>query len=422
MYCLMNKDTLVATFEITKTYGTATVFNLQVYDILPLGCTEKRFTSWVKGRFSAKHRSHLAAYLNQMGAGDMEGFINLTHSISINDTYWIKKDTEYITWSDVSPYDNEFDEVIQHLAFDGAGLFGEKMSSTSPEFGTNGAYEKCWEREADGIYLYKRGTEGFSNAGLEPYCEGLASQIFEALNAGIHYDIVNYRKRKASKCKLFTNDKVGFAPYSVIDPESNGIVDAITYFSSIGCDEQIRRMLICDALTFNTDRHYGNFGCLIDTATQSVLTMAPCFDFNLALFPMEVNDAFTNTTGFINNYTPKLGDNFVDVAKSMLNSKLRSELINLKGFEYRYEGDEYFTQDRVKWLSIITNNQIDNILGTTSVYMYSSPNKECVSNIYKYREKMRMTEEDFQKDVPRLMKLFGIQHMSELEERIIELL
>ena len=33
-----------------------------------------------------------------------------------------------------------------------------------------------------------------------------------------------------------------------------------------------------------------------------------------------------------------------------------------------------------------------------------------------------MSEEDFQKDVPRLMKLFGIQHMSELEERIAELL
>lgn len=144
MFQLMNKDKLIATFDISVILNTDVVTCLTVYDKLPIGCSENKFTSWVRNRYASKHRSHLAGYLNSMNAANMRGFIKLTHSISINDTYWIKEDYENSTWLQVSPYNNEFDEVIQHLAFDGVDLQGVQLSSTSPEFGTNGAYEKCW--------------------------------------------------------------------------------------------------------------------------------------------------------------------------------------------------------------------------------------------------------------------------------------
>lgn len=423
MFQLMNKDKAVATFEISKVMGSEIATCLTILDKLPIGCREGLgFTEWVKNRYAAKHRSHLAGYLNIMSADTMSGFIKLTHSISINDTYWIKEDHENLTWSQVSPYTNNFDEVIQHLSFDGVGLQGVHLSSTSPEFGTNGAYEKCWVRENNGIYLYKRGTEGFSNAGLEPYSEFLASQIFVKMKAGIPYDVVKYRGRIASKCKLFTNENIGFAPYTVLNPIHNSMLEILEFFSNLGCEESFKRMLVCDAITFNTDRHHGNFGCLYNTDTQELLSMAPCFDYNLSLFPMEVNDAFVDVSSFIGKYTPKIGDSFIEVARGSLTPAIRADLINLKGFKYEYDGDDKFTKDRVDWLTSLSNQQINHILGTTNVYMYTSPNKTCVSNIYKYRMKNHLTEEQFQEDVPRLMKVFGINHMSELEEKIADLL
>ena len=61
--------------------------------------------------------------------------------------------------------------------FEGLGLYGVQMSSTSPELTTDGSFRKCWKKEDGVIYLYKRGISGAYNAGLEPYCEALASEI-----------------------------------------------------------------------------------------------------------------------------------------------------------------------------------------------------------------------------------------------------
>lgn len=422
MFQLMNKNKLIATFDVSRVMGTDILTDIKIHDRLPLGVTDKKLQQWVTSRYAAKHRSQLAGYLNSMKADTTIGYIKLTHSVSINDTYWIKEDGESLTWEDVSLYTNDFDEAVQHLAFDGGGLRGVQLSSTSPEFGTNGAYEKCWVREDTGVYLYKRGTEGFSNAGMEPYSECLASQIFEAMKAGIYYDVVNYRGKKASRCRLFTNENVGFVPYSAFAQDTDTLIDVTRFYQNYFDIERLKRMLVCDAITFNTDRHFGNFGFLYNTDTLDLIEPAPSFDFNLALFPMEVNDAFADVNLFIPKYTPKLGDDFVEVAKAVLTSDVKSDLINLKGFEYIYEGDEKFTKNRVDWLTNLSNQQIDRILGTTTVSMYTSPNKDYVSNIYKYRLRNKMTEEDFMKDVPRLMKLFGISHMNELEERIVELL
>lgn len=421
-YQLMNKDTVIATFDFGRAFGTDIVVTLNIIGTLPYRCTEKTFDFWLMSRYAAKHRSHLAGYLNDFKADTKKGFVDLTHSVSINDTYWVKKDTENLRWRDVSLFDNDFDEVIQHLAFDGVGMRGVRMSSISPEFGTAGTYEKCWKREEDGIYLYKRGTEGFSNAGLEPYSEVLASFIFDSLGVGIPYTLVKFRGKIASKCQLFNDAKTGFVAYMDAIGQMDEVQNVAAEYDRRGWGDAIRDLWVCDAITFNTDRHFGNFGFMFDTDTLELLGPAPGFDYNLALFPMELNDAFADTKSFVQSYTPKIGSNFVEVAKDSLTSSMRSKLINLRGFEYPDISDEKFTKDRIDWLTKLSNQQIDKILGIDKTDVYISPNKNAISNIYKYKIQNNMTEDQFREDVPRLMKLFGIQHMSELEERIAELL
>lgn len=422
MYLLMNKDNVIASFNFGKVLGQDVTVGLNVRGRLPYGCDERNFSAWLQSRYAAKHRSHLAGYLNTMQADTLKGFVELTHSVSINDTYWVKEEHENIHWSDVSLYTNEFDEVIQRMSFDGIGLRGVQMTSTSPEFGTAGAYEKCWKKEEDGIYLYKRGTEGFSNAGLEPYSEVLASFIFYKLGIGIPYELVHFHKKVASKCRLFNNEKVGFVPYAVVQNANDSLAEIVKMYSTNGWLDDLYGMIVCDAIVFNTDRHMGNFGFLFDTETLELLCPAPCFDYNLALFPMEVNDAFADVNAFINKYTPKLGDRFVVTAREALTSELRSRLIALRGFEYPDISDDKFTKSRIDWLTQLSNQQIDKLLDVDKTDVYISPNKDAISNIYRYQIQNHMTQEQFQDDVPRLMKLFGIQHMAELEEKIVDLL
>lgn len=135
------------------------------------------------------------------GGKTKSGFIALTHCLSLTDTLWVKSDHEDVSWDKVNLYENKFDEVISKLSFDaqaadcgvldnfllckrreaayGNGLFSIQMSTTSPELTTDGAYDKCWLNEDDGIHLIKTGSDGARNTGLEPYGEVLASQVFE---------------------------------------------------------------------------------------------------------------------------------------------------------------------------------------------------------------------------------------------------
>lgn len=421
MFYLMNKDSIVATFTIKTTLFDTAILD-SVLGTLPVDCTEDSFSGWIEHRHAVKHRKHLDKYLAEHNANTLSGFLRLTHAVSLNDTFWVKEDSDQVSWSDVSPYTNEFDETIQRIAFSEMNISGTLFSSTSPEFTTEGSFAKCWKRNDNTVYMYKRGTEHFCNAGNEPYSEVLASQLFVAMKAGIPYSLDVLHDKVASKCKLFTNESIGYIPQARLCNKLLAFDELLSQYDSYSNGELFRRILVCDALTFNTDRHTGNFGCLFNTDTMEVLGVAPGFDYNLSLFPMEVNDAFVDVNSFVNKYTPSQGSTFVDLARYVMTDSIRSDIKNLRGFEYKYEGDDKFPKERAEWLTTMTNEQIDNILGTNSVYMYTSPNKEVTSNLYKYRIKNNLSEEDFQKDVPRLMKLFGISHMSELEELIVELI
>lgn len=90
----------------------------------------------------------------------------------------------------LSLYRNEFDQLISEAAFDGSASSSE-LSTTSPEFGTDGNYAKCWIREDDGIYLYKTGSSRYE---VEPLSEFLASHLASILCPSyVDYDLDFYR-------------------------------------------------------------------------------------------------------------------------------------------------------------------------------------------------------------------------------------
>ena len=78
-----------------------------------------------------------------------------SRAVLLQDTYWVKKDEESLTWKDVDIRQNHLNKVMMQVA-----LKGDSLTITGrchiPELTTNGAYAKCWKRENRDLYIYKR--------------------------------------------------------------------------------------------------------------------------------------------------------------------------------------------------------------------------------------------------------------------------
>jgi len=74
-------------------------------------------------------------------------------------------------FKDKNLYVNSFNTNIASIAFTGYGSYTRSTFRLSPEFTTNGMLAKSWRRIKGRILLYKSGTEGFANSGLELYSE-----------------------------------------------------------------------------------------------------------------------------------------------------------------------------------------------------------------------------------------------------------
>ena len=60
----------------------------------------------------------------------------------------------------------------------------------------------------------------------------------------------------------------------------------IEYYKSLGSEymDALEDMLVFDAVIANTDRHFGNFGFLVDARTNTLAGPAPLFDHGNSLF------------------------------------------------------------------------------------------------------------------------------------------
>lgn len=373
-FYLMNKDRIVLTFHMWKNEFDEVKFEQVTNDnfvdssmAVPVGFTDIQM--WLSGRQAPKHRAHIAELLRQCGCYNLDGYIRVTHALTLNDTFWVKPVDSNLQWDQVSLYSNEFDETIARIAFEG-GMYGQQFSSTSPEFGTDGAYAKCWIRKGKTIQLLKQGSEGARNAGLEPYSEYYASQISkEICEEYVDYDLKMYRGKLVSSCRLFTNEQVGFAAIDRIVKKDAGVSELLSYFESIGNGNAFRRMLVFDALALNTDRHLGNFGVLVDNDTQRILKMAPVFDNNQSLLPYAEEREFQNIDEYLKTRPTRIGIDFNQVAHQVLTPEIKADLNNMKGFSFHKHPKYNLPEDRLNQLENIIDKQIYNIIHDIRLYV-----------------------------------------------------
>ena len=345
IYSLKIYDTELMKFSLEKRGLEGLVVDIlstneECNHLMPLDmeCTGVGILKWLERRVIPKNRTFVDQILKTLGLShnDTKGIIDVCKGLSLNDSYWIVPEDFKGTYEQYNLYDNRFSEMLALVAYTGAGQTNQAFT-TSPELTTNGMLPKAWRFiEGEGIYLYKGGTSGASNAGREPFCEYYASQIAETmgLNA-VHYDLENWKGITASKCKLFTDKDTSFVPIGRI-VKSGGIQKCLDYYDKLGkvFSEQIRSMLVFDALIYNEDRHFGNFGVLRDNHTGKIVAPAPSFDNGLSLFCFAGREDLPTLAEYAKTRTNPYYISFEEVCAAVMGTKQKEQLRRMIGFKF----------------------------------------------------------------------------------------
>ncbi len=332
-YVLKNKDKDLVLFSIQDGIIEPEITELKRYSDMGLPPEYTDISSWIENRNYAKHKEHLKKWLKEWNIDNAYGFINITHCLSLNDSLWIAPENSDMTWAAVNLYDNEFSDIVSKTAFN-TGLKGLKLSSTSPEFTSEGSFEKCWLRENEGVFLYKKGGTGAINLGLEPYSEYYSSQIASYICKDyVPYDLIRVKGYLVSVCKMFTSQNEGFLPfYKLLDSNRTyNYNDILKICAKNNTEEEFREMIVLDAVIYNSDRHLGNFGFIVDNDTYAIKRFAPIFDHNMSLFSRALDDDLINFERYSSdvNLGHKMGGDFVDIAEKMMTPSIKEKLERL---------------------------------------------------------------------------------------------
>lgn len=394
-YLMLNKDHVICEFNLVS-IGTGifleevvniisiddlTILDKAIFGIFAdrqntmrkdLECRNKLLLEFIRDRRAPSNRAFIDGLFNQIG-NSIESYLEITLGLSLTDTFWFKRCDSGVTWGEVSLYRNKFNEVISNYAFTGTGLHGMRVETPSPEFSTDGALPKCWIK-TDAVYLIKGGTEGYANAGREPYMEYLASKVAEVmeLNA-IKYEVAKYKGRAVSKCKLFTSESRSYFSFAKVMGREAGVYpiwntkEIFELYKKLGFLKQLCEMIVFDGIVCNSDRHLGNFGFLVDSDTLDVIEPAPIFDNGMSFG----KNYISRVDGGIDGYFRKAlqpgpavlgnGIGFTQAAKEVLCYIDRRKVRRLLDFSFDAHLPELVEPD-VEMISKLVRHQAKEIL------------------------------------------------------------
>lgn len=327
--------------------------NEELKYLLPidLSLSDNGILKWLQKRVIPKNRAFVDEILKSLGLSinNTKGIIDVCKGLSLNDSYWVVPQEFAGTFEEYNLYDNRFSEVLSLVAYTGVSASNQAFT-TSPELTTQGMLRKAWRFiEDDGIYLYKGGTEGAANTGNEPYSEYYACQVAEVmgLNA-VHYELENWKGILASKCKLFTDINTAFIPVGHIVKEG-GIKACLDYYKNISDDayEELCSMLVFDAVIYNEDRHFGNFGILRDNHTGKTIGPAPIFDNGLSLFNFAMPDDFKNLAEYAKTRSTPYGVSFESICVEVIGKKQAAQLRKLLDFRFKRHESINLSEERL---------------------------------------------------------------------------
>ena len=375
-YELRHFDTPLIRFTATEDSSMPEITILWVNEaekrLLPLdlSLTGDSIAKWLKSRTIPKNRAYVHNFLSKcnLNLNRPMNIIKVSKGLSLNDCYWVVEEGFSGTFEKYNLYDNRFSRVLALIAFTGYGSSVRSSLASCPEFTTNGMLPKCWRRVAGEIKLYKGGTSGASNTGNEPYCEYYAAQIAKELGiSAIDYGLSKWKGALCSTCVLFTSKEYAFLPVGKV-VTSGGMEAVASYYEKMGAAyaKALADMLVLDAIICNTDRHFGNFGFLVDNRTNEIVAPAPLFDHGNSLFNFAGKDDLASDaalTAYAQTLMPCVYDDFIGTAKAVLTPEHREGLRHLLNFRFKRHSRYNLPEERLDLLEKQVQKRARELLG-----------------------------------------------------------
>ena len=321
--------------------------------LLPIGveANADSLMKWLKSRVIPKNREYVDAFLakNGLSHNDTKGILRVCKGLSLNDSYWIVEDPDE-KFEDFNLYEHDFLKALSMIAYTGYGSSPAKGFTSSPEFTTAGMLRKGWRKLKGKILLYKGGTTGAANTGKEPFSEFYASQIAERMGINhVDYTLAKWKGSICSVCELFTDIDHSYVPVYRFVPDYS-LRTVAGFIKNMGGSyyDEFADMLIFDALIYNEDRHFGNFGFIVDNKTNKPCAFAPVFDNGLSLFNYAMEDDLENIEEYAKTRRSSYGVPFENIVKEFITPRQKSELRRMIGFRFRPDSNYNLPAKRLR--------------------------------------------------------------------------
>lgn len=273
------------------------------FGLIKINAIDKvEFNKWWKNRQIPASRKGLKEVLHNSNVYDKDNFDLLdakAYCLSLSDQYWVKGVEKEISWESINFFDNEFSEDIGKILFNG-GKTALNLNLNTPDMTSNGNYEKRWKIIDGERYLLKAGSKIYNQ---EPFNELIATKLYERLlnkDEYVEYSVIFDDDKAISKCKNFITKDTELVPAWKINEYYEFLDDEDKYTHYIRCLNNLGikdaetltdKMIVCDYIIANKDRHFNNFGVIRDVNTLKFIGVAPIFDNGCSLWYDE-NDMY----------------------------------------------------------------------------------------------------------------------------------
>ena len=369
MFYLKQYDTVLLSFEILEDPLEGQKCRIHEIDeahanLLPVGLkkTDEGLMSWLRSRIIPRNREYVDALLTKSGLShnDTKGILQVCRELSLNDSYWVVEEGFNGKYADYNLYEHDFVKVLSLIAYTGYGSSSwAKGFSSSPEFTTTGMLRKGWRRLGGKVLLYKGGTSGAANTGNEPYSEFYAAQVAERMGIRhVPYGLSMWKGCMCSTCELFCDIDHSFVPiYRFMDKCTLRTV--ADYLRSLGGSyyDCFADMLVFDALICNEDRHFGNFGLMVDNKTNQPYAFAPLFDHGLSLFNYAMPDDMKTLDEYAKTRSSAYGVPFDNIVREFISPRQKEQLRKMIGFRFEKHPRYNLSADRLKAIEKTMQNR-----------------------------------------------------------------
>lgn len=297
---LMNKDTAVLDFLYDEeTHNIDKVTNLIHPEYAPLGIIDyktgisrKSFNNWWRDRAIPASRCKFKEVLEELEITNSIELLERCFGLSLSDQYWIKEKGSSATWRKVNFFTNDFSEDMGKLLM-GEIEYTDSIDMFSPDNSSDGNLRKKWKIINGKRCLVKSGNT-LNNQ--EPYNEVIATKLYERIlneDEFVPYWLIEENGIAYCCCETMVSVNEELVPAFYIDATKKlrGSESLYEHYINVCCElgipnvrTKVNKMLVCDYILGNYDRHYRNFGAIRNVLDLKWERIAPIYDSGSSLW------------------------------------------------------------------------------------------------------------------------------------------